>query len=335
MRKAYLALFALAVVVAAVAPLAAIYLSKLLHEEPVVSEIIERSAVEKLVTVSNREYVLNKPLTWIESIMAAGGDVTFFTLQPLTLSSTLIPRLAMAGHSAMYELGLSNCTEIKAYIEAAEPVVVGIFSREDERRFLLDNECRWLKTISSTEESWYASIAIAAVAKSKYLKSLPKDLYYMAYSLTVVEVGEGGVERIRIRFYNVYNPAEREELKTELKRLASGRILFIYDQLQVFWHDLFNAMVSEGADIVILRYEDAKLPQSEEGVIDLTPRIAIHEDVLSSISDVIPPSVMFDFIAHGVGVYYVGGRVVKLYTHSCYSLPEEVQWLDCEKIPVE
>lgn len=325
MRRSHLAIIALVVLLLALIPAVLIYLGRLREEEEDLVKTQVRSAEGKLAAVSSREYVLTKPLTWLESLAVAGTDVIYYTVPELLVADDewTFNSLIYASYDAVHAYGLS-CPDIRRYVERE---VLSLVSRYERlNRLLFEDDCRWLRKFVSSEESWYASMAIAPAAVRRYLGTVPKDAELVVFALTVAEVGEKGVERVRVKLYNAVSKAEREELKAELMRLAGGRILFIYNQLLDFWHDLFAEVVSEGVSVVHLRIAVVRLSQTYTG----PRRPEIVQEVLSPIMDAIPLNPLDMLSTLNVAIYYDGGRIVRMYTHDCPYLHELMPGISVE-----
>jgi len=321
LRKKVVALVILAMVLISLAPLAVMYVLSRYRYQPEPDPLLERireSARSKIAVLSPREFEVVRPLTWAESTLSLGEEALY----------SIAPELE--GHVNNYRYfvnhmyyfvnvyNIRNCTLLEYYIKtlltpvALQPLDPNDLFDRRTREFLLGDDCQRLYRLFSHEESWYASMGALGYASEKYLElnnvTHWKQVDERVFMLAHVEVGDEGVRRIRIKFYNVSNDYEAEEMERDVRSLLLGypKVLFIHIKFSHFWHDIFTEMVSEGAQIVVF---NGVLPYDVsywDAVEDYSVRFmswVVEGDQLAEIEKFIRKS--------WGGLYIVNGKVVR------------------------
>ncbi|MEM4922734.1 MAG: hypothetical protein QXU65_07055 [Sulfolobales archaeon] len=322
MRKKVVALVVLAMVLISLAPLVVLYIASRYRYQTKPDPLIERireSARSKIAVLSPREFEVVRPLTWAESTLTMGTDAFHYTAQPLSEYVFDYNYFVEEMYYFINVLNIRNCTLLEYYLDTYFRGAVRYLDPNDPfdrraREFLLGDNCQRLYRLFSHEESWFASLGALGYASRKYLEMNNvthwKQVVERVFMLAHVEVGEEGVRRIWIKFYNISNEYEAEEMERDVRSLLLGypKVLFIYIEIPNFWYNVFNEVVSEGAQIVIF---NGILPYDGmywDVIRDYSARFVswvVEGDQLAEIENFIRKSCG--------GLYIVNGKIVRVY----------------------
>lgn len=318
MRKSVLAVLIIAMVLAALAPMLVLHILSAPRESPLerARRELAASVERKIVKISDREYALVKPLTWFESTLLSGSLYDILPVMVL-IGGTPYELLIDISFDIIHRYGVRNCTVLRHNIEynIKKLSFMKIDKPDDYERltnFLFGNECYWLLKMFSYEESWYASLTAIQMMMDRYLSTAQRSGNYAIYSLSYIDVGEGGIKEIRVKFYNIANEAEKKEMLDDVWRLARSNAagaLFIMENINRLWHDLFYDITSRGGRIVIIKNVETVFYgfDSLAFLLELAPKFA---------EDTPPEYIDRVFLSRGA-VYVSNGRVVRVYSSYC------------------
>ncbi|MEM1694818.1 MAG: hypothetical protein QW456_11475 [Ignisphaera sp.] len=267
MNKKVVALVTLVMVLISLTPLVVLYIVSRYRYQPESDSVIERireSARSKIVVLSPREFEVVKPLTWVENTVAMGKEAFYYVSHKIFGIIKDYNNFVVNMYYFINVFNIRNCTLLKHYLDTYSPGIAFYLDPNNpyDREYydyLFKNDCENLYRIFSHEESWYASLGAIGYVSKKYLEmnnvkhwsQIEEKLFMLAH----VEVGEEGVKRIRIKFYNISNEYEAEEMERDVSSILLKYPKILFGYLQYTGHlepDDFNEIVSDGAQIVIL-----------------------------------------------------------------------------------
>ncbi|MEM4863192.1 MAG: hypothetical protein QW706_08460 [Candidatus Nezhaarchaeales archaeon] len=323
MRKKVVALVILVMVLISLAPLAVLYIASRYRYQTKPDPLIERireSARSKIAVLSPREFEVVRPLTWAESTLTMGADAFYYVSQEFEARIDDYDYFVEEMYYFINVLNIRNCTLLEYYLDTYFQGAVRYLNPNDpldriKRESLLRNDCEKLYRMFSHEESWFASLGALGYASRKYLemnnvthwKQIEEKLFMLAH----VEVGEEGVRRIWIKFYNISNEYEAEEMERDASSilLKYPKIFFVYlDPSDIFNLDIFNEVVSDGAQMVVFNGIVPYRLNYRRTIMSYFLKFAslvVGEDQIAEIKN--------ELSSLGGAIYIVNGKIVRVY----------------------
>jgi len=297
-RKVYALLVVVGIVVA-LAPLAVLYLlptitpqkgdGRRFYEENIIG--VRFYPEDYFVRVSEREFVVTKPLSWAEhTFLTWNGYGDFkFTFPAYEPSESVFMTYLQYGF---------NCSAVREFYKRWLTDLYYEFYD-----FLLEDDCYRLRkfTFDLESRSWYASLTLLGYFKRLYMEKL-REPYYVWILVRF------DPDAMRVKIYNAVNQEELDELRSDVKKAVREhpRVAVAIITHYPIWYGFFEEARRNGTYIVALYARDAK-------DVDWSVCQRIMSEIFSAIHGKLKDIQFF----YAVWVLLDRGRIVAVYSDSC------------------
>lgn len=219
MKKTYAVVAAVALILSLIPIVALLFLDMARRSQPSLVDQVKSKYVTDIhshyIKLSNREYLVVEPLSWVEHTWATlDGYGSFIYTFPVSLHGSELIIKSMIGD--IYVFGDSICETLREKNQ--------LFLNSRPYKLLLRDDCYWLKKLAfDTSKSWYATLALIGHFKNRYLAEtrLPKNywVWFIAHRRS---------DGLYVKFYNALDYAGRKEIMEDIRRIINeSDILFV------------------------------------------------------------------------------------------------------------